>query len=209
MSRLCHVPGCDRIASTRGMCSAHYLRWIKYGECRPEIPLRRRAPYGLSVEQRLWFKVDRSGGPDACWPWQGRLNEDGYGRLYVSKQKHTGAHRKAYEVTYGPIPDNHEIDHLCHTTACQQNPCPHRSCCNPAHLQAITHHENVKRGNATIISRRNIVKANEWWKSLTQCKHGHLFTAQNTLRNTKGNRVCKTCQYQAEAAYRKRKRSLR
>lgn len=46
------------------------------------------------------------------------------------------AHQVFYELHVGPIPRGLELDHLC------QNP----SCVNPAHLEPVTHAENVRRG---------------------------------------------------------------
>ncbi len=64
----------------------------------------------------------------------------GYCRVEVavpgrrSKVK-TYAHRVAYELFVGAIPDGLEIDHLCRV----------RNCFNPAHLEAVTHQENINR----------------------------------------------------------------
>ncbi len=65
-----------------------------------------------------------------CWFWLGALSR-GYGSL-----KNARAHRVAYEMTIGPIPEGLVIDHLCRVT----------SCVNPDHLEAVTQAENVRRG---------------------------------------------------------------
>jgi hypothetical protein len=46
------------------------------------------------------------------------------------------AHRFAYELLVGPIPEDLELDHLCRV----------RHCVNPAHLEPVTHLENILRG---------------------------------------------------------------
>jgi len=79
--------------------------------------------------------VDSSGGPDACWPWQGCCNRDGYG-AYEVKGKYIGAHRMAYQLKFGPIDKGVQVNHNC-----PNGDLP--SCCNPAHLWLGTQHENI------------------------------------------------------------------
>lgn len=70
--------------------------------------------------ERFWEKVDQSGD---CWLWMGGRNDDGYG--IVQWEGHvTGAHRVAYEISVGPIPEGKLVLHSC------DNP----SCVNPNHL---------------------------------------------------------------------------
>jgi hypothetical protein len=82
---------------------------------------------------RFWAAVDRI-GPGDCWLWKGCRNSSGYGFVHF-KGKSQGAHRVAYELTHGAIPEGAELDHLCRN----------RPCCNPAHLEPITHDENMRR----------------------------------------------------------------
>ena len=85
-------------------------------------------PYrGMTTRERFWSKVDRSGGPESCWEWQAARNWRGYGRFAV-KRVEIGAHRVAYMMDVGPIPDGLHLDHLCRNT----------SCVNPAHLEAVS-----------------------------------------------------------------------
>jgi hypothetical protein len=76
------------------------------------------------------------GLPDQCWPWGGALYASGYGQGWDGK-KNRRVHRFIYELAFGEIPDGLTIDHLCGT----------KSCCNPAHLEAVTVGENVRRAN--------------------------------------------------------------
>lgn len=71
--------------------------------------------------------------PSDCWIYPVLLNT-GYGRIYADGQTQL-THRITYEAMVGPIPNGHQIDHLCRTKAC----------CNPSHLEPVTCLENTRR----------------------------------------------------------------
>lgn len=132
-------------------------------------------PPQYSLFERFWSKVDRSGGPDACWPWLACYDprpSKGYGRFSL-RRRGLLAHRVAYELLVGPIPDGLTIDHLCRTPLCV----------NPAHLEPVTHRVNCLRGVG--VGTKNIAKI--------QCIRGHRFTAVNTYLDGRGHRQCWVC----------------
>lgn len=127
--------------------------------------------------RRFMSYVDKS--EDGCWNWR-VLSTGGYGRTkwFKGDVKYTElAHRAAYQLFIGPIPDGCCIDHLCRN----------RGCVNPAHLEAVSTRENLIRGVglAAMNSRK------------THCKNGHEFTKENTRYATRRSgrtfRVCRSC----------------
>lgn len=185
----CSIDGCTKPHLSRGWCSMHWKRWRKHGDPLWEPP---------SAEARFWAKVDKR-EPDECWPWVGRLEADGYARFEAGGMR-CPAHRVAYELTIGPIPEALTIDHTCHNadmSCAGGSTCAHRRCCNPAHLEAVSLKINTLRGRG--VSALNAAK--------THCPRDHPLSGDNLRLNPDGHRVCRTCQATASAEqYRKRKR---
>jgi hypothetical protein len=116
-----------------------------------------------------------------CWLWQLSLTHDGYAASHWV----SGVHRLAYEIWVGQIPDGLELDHLCRV----------RHCVNPDHLEAVTKHENMLRGQS--LPAQNVRK--------THCLRGHPFDEKNTRIESDGARVCRRCNLAAVQRLRRRR----
>lgn len=127
--------------------------------------------------ERFWKKVDRR-GEDECWPFTGHVRADGYGWFWLDGRNHY-AHRVAYLLVVGPIPEGLTLDHV------KARGCTRRDCCNPAHLEPVTMRENLLRGES--LQAHNSRK--------THCVNGHPFDAENTIQRTRpgGGRKCRAC----------------
>jgi hypothetical protein len=99
-----------------------------------------------------------------CWVWQRAKTTAGYGTLTLDG-KSAYAHRVFYEGYVADIPQGYVLDHLC------RNP----ACCNPHHLEPVTHAENMRR------TRR------------PTCKRGHPLTGTNVYLAPDGERQCREC----------------
>lgn len=129
----CDLPDCDDPFVARGMCRKHYVAWHK------ATPKHLRTPAPgfsrLTVAERFWSKVDRSGGASACWPWRPSKQQPLHGQFFVSKERGiVPAHTYAVELVTGQsCPPGKEGCHRC------DNP----PCCNPAHVYYGTRQQNV------------------------------------------------------------------
>jgi hypothetical protein len=98
--------------------------------------------YTINDLIRFWVKIDRSGGPDACWPWQGTVtrNSDGsggwtpYRGLFSIHGKNYFAARVSYFFEYRVDPGRLFVCHECN------NPI----CVNPTHLFLGTQSDSIK-----------------------------------------------------------------
>jgi hypothetical protein len=120
------------------------------------------------VSKRLDRRSVRVGD---CIEWQGALSSEGYGTLVCNKQ-HVYAHRLAWWLRVGPIPQDLVVDHLCHN----------RKCLNIQHLAIVTVEENSRRYPRALS---------------THCGQGHPLSGEN-LRvhldsKRRPHRHCREC----------------
>jgi len=168
--KTCSIEGCVKKHYARGWCGMHYQRWRLLGAPGEPAP---RFDHRI-IEEKFWDYVDRKPSRKPCWEWLRAPNADGYG---VVRDKYRGscpAHRVAYELTFGPIPEGLEIDHLCRN----------RICCNPWHLEAVPPRENKMRGEGIMAKQAR----------QTHCKRGHPLEGDNLKPDPRlGRRICKEC----------------
>lgn len=126
--------------------------------------------FSASDIERHLCKVNRSGGPDACWPWTASVDRKGYGQFGIGPFKGNRlvrAHRVAYLLAYGVDPAPFLVCHKC------DNP----PCCNPAHLFLGTRGDN---------NRDSVAKGRHTWtEDHHYRKHPELIERGEKRWNTK------------------------
>jgi len=156
-----------------------------------------------------------------------------YGFFWV-QNRNVYAHRYAWELVHGSIPEGLEIDHTCRNTRCV----------NVEHLEAVTRLENNRRKvpykthcphghpydetntyilpstgerqcrqckaeNAQQQRKKHTLHGEATYQVTTHCPYGHAYTDDNTYWY-KGNKHCRTCQkQQSHEAYERRKARLK
>lgn len=123
----------------------------------------------MEKKDRFWALVDQR-ADDECWPWLGKLTPEGYGQFGHLRS----AHMYVWLYARGPLIYGLELDHTCNR----------RDCCNPAHLDQVTHAENMRR----MAARR------------THCVNGHPRGGDNA---GPGKNPCRACSREAQARWRR------
>jgi hypothetical protein len=131
---------------------------------------------------RAHITIDAESG---CWVSARNIDKDGYSRINGE-----GVHRIVWRLLIGPIPPGRVLDHV------KARGCRWNACCNPAHLEPVTHRTNVLRGRsfAAVNARK------------TRCDHGHDYDLFNTYIRPDGHRDCRACGRRRVAEYKGRLR---
>jgi len=108
--------------------------------------------------------------PNGCWRWTRTVLSNGYGQVTISC-KRGSAHRTAYEMARGPVPDGLVLDHLCRF----------RACVNPDDLEPVTNRINILRGPSPAA----------WFAVALICTHGH--SLEDAHLRPSGGRTCRVC----------------
>jgi HNH endonuclease len=88
----------------------------------------------IPVQDRFWQKVWKT---STCWVWTGALRR-GYGAVWIGgrRGRHVPAHRVAWELTHGMIPDGIMVLHECDNRRCVRP--------DPGHLYLGGHTQNMQ-----------------------------------------------------------------
>ena len=136
-------------------------------------PLRERVLSRLIIEPET-----------GCLLWTGAMTR-GYGVVGSTGRGTQYVHRLMYEWFVGPIPTGLQIDHLCRVTRCA----------SPAHLEAVTGAENLRRAR-----RPTCIRNHPWDDIYIRPDNGHrMCRACNRIRDRKRPR--KTVRRQAKGLF--------
>ncbi len=126
----CRADGCQKKASAKGYCDAHYRRFKNYGD-----PFAGKTPNGAPI---AFLKAIQE--TDACIEWPFVVNPLGYGEVRFNG-KMMNAHRASLIIHCGPPPA--QTMHAAH----EPLTCHNRRCVNPKHLRWATPKSNMQDRN--------------------------------------------------------------
>ena len=131
----CSVDECETFVfnKTKMLCAKHYYRFVRHGSVNRHLPNESAHNW----QERFWSYVSKAPVRSDCDNWNGAIDSYGYGvfRVQVPRRMNKKAHRIAWELEFGEIPENMTIDHLCFN----------KSCVNPAHMEVVTASVNGRR----------------------------------------------------------------
>ncbi|MEV6737937.1 HNH endonuclease signature motif containing protein [Streptomyces sp. NPDC051104] len=154
-------------------------------------------------------------GPEGCVIFTGRERGEGYGGVSLGRGREASAHRLAYELLVGPIPDGMTIDHVCHNrslTCRGGRECLHRRCVNPNHLEPVPTSENTKRAAQRPTATWGRKGGLRGARREDACHRGHPMSPENTVwekwraGSDERRPRCRQCLRDNQAALRERRR---
>lgn len=128
--------------------------------------------WGFQVIERMKFR-SRSVQIGDCLIWIAGQNNKGYGTFFYDGKKRL-AHRVAWELTYGPIPEGRILCHVCDTPLCV----------NTDHLFLGTQADNMRDAAA---------KGRNAGQKKTHCPQGHSYAEHGQFREKTNDRICLIC----------------
>lgn len=103
---------------------------------------------------KFWSRVDKSGGPDACWPWMAGRSNQNYG-VFKAGSNNRVCSRIAWTLCNRELREGELVRHSC------DNP----PCCNPAHLLVGSDRDNI---NDMMSRNRQAKGERNGWARLTE-----------------------------------------
>jgi hypothetical protein len=144
--------------------------WYRYTDARDVPDIRDRILRHVAI------------AASGCWIWTSAVNGPKAYPIITVKRMALLAHRLSLLVWKGDFDPRADVDHLCRTPRCV----------NPDHLEAVSHRDNVLRGES--FAAENAAR--------THCRKGHAFDAENTRIDSGGHRTCRTCARTYEREFR-------
>lgn len=138
----CSIDACSRKGVARGWCARHYNRWKTKGDVHAEVAFR-----ATNIQEAFEHYTHPEG---ECLVWVGNTRM-GYGRVRY-KKVYSSAHRVAYELAHGPIPEGMQVDHTCFN----------RPCVKVDHLRLATHKQNQEHSSGAMSNSKSGIRGVYW-----------------------------------------------
>lgn len=133
-------------------------------------------------KERFFEKVEQPASGAACWIWNASRCSGGYGTFWFDRRTQP-AHRVAYMLFRGEIPEGLDVLHKC------DNP----RCVNPEHFFLGTDIENARDKSR---------KGRHYLQRRTHCaRAGHPLSGDNLYVTKIGGRSCRACQREHGRVY--------
>jgi transposase-like protein len=142
MTKLAEVFSCS-LGTVRNLLIARQV------PIRTQSEVKRKGDIDSADKARFWSKVDIREQEDACWLWLASVGRKGYGR-FGFRGEALYAHRFAWNLTFGKVPERTRILHKCGNCLC----------CNPKHLIAVSYPKKPP----TVLKEKDVLKIRELLK---------------------------------------------